>query len=128
MRMPTLVTFSDLHALGDGVDGGEPGGPSCHTRGAGAGHSHAAWTREAPGESLKNEDSRSRVDFIESHLVKDPTLGRRTLLGLNSFFCNSSRTEGATYVKPWNTRLTLSESEAPHGESTGVWRVKLESN
>jgi len=31
-------------------------------------------------------------------------------------------------VNPWKTRLTLSERDAPQGESTGVCLVKLESN
>ena len=46
-------------------------------------------------------------------------------LGLKS---GSSKTLGATYVKPWNTMFTLSLRLPWQGESTGVNLVKFVSN
>ena len=49
-----LLTLPDLHALGHGVDGGEPGGPRARrtrhrTR---ARHRHAAGEGSSPGEDM----------------------------------------------------------------------------
>ena len=49
-----LLTLPDLHALGHGVDGGEPGGPRARrTRHrARARHRHAAGEGSSPGEDM----------------------------------------------------------------------------
>ena len=49
-----LLTLPDLHALGHGVDGGEPGGPRARRprHRARARHRHAAGEGSSPGEDM----------------------------------------------------------------------------
>lgn len=65
--------FSNLHALGDGVDCGEAGRTRRHPRGPSAGHRHAAWTREAaPGEGADPGTADApRPELVFLQLLKD---------------------------------------------------------